>query len=298
MQRESAPAPFAHILAPVDGSTLSEIAVRRSEALLTFPGCRLTLLNLGRGEGRLGRVENLAAEARGWGAETDVLVRKGQPAAEVLREIETGKYDLVLMMSRRRSLAGGFPGDVATAVLRNSPVPLLFFRPLAGLGESFFAVERSEPAKFRRLILMLDGSVQAEAVMDSACRLSRAFHSELILFHSISRGDATEDRMESARAYLAERAEEANRLGISARIQIAVGEPAAQALRLLDGGVDGIALTTRGRSYWGSTLLGSVARQVLSVAEGPILCLSSHGVRQGGARRVGARSRPAPLLGV
>lgn len=288
MDRDPGPPPFARILAPVDGSPASEIAVRRSQALLTLPGCRLTLLHVGGESERLRRVENLASEVRRWGTEATVREREGRPAGEILREIESGEHDLVLMTSRRRSLvARSLPGNVTLGVLRQSPEPLLLYRPLAGLDESFFAVDWSESAKFRRLILMLDGSEPAEAVIGFSHRLARAFGSELILFQSLSPAEITESRMESVRAYLAERAEEAAHLGISVRIEIPVGDPAAGAIRLLKGGAGTIALTTRGCSFWRSTFLGSVAQRVLRIAEGPILCVSSHGVRRGDARRIG-----------
>lgn len=290
VELEAGPTPFERILAPVDGTSASEIAVRRSEALLRLPGCRLTLLCVGGNDASRRRVENLASEVRGWGAEAVVRAQEGQPAALILKEIESRKHDLVLMTNRRRSpVAGAFPGDVAPAVLRKSRVPLLLYRPLAGLKESFFAVERSEPAKFKRLIVMLDGSIQAEAVIDFSRRIARAFQSELIFFQAISPAEFTDNRMESVRTYLAERAEQASRLGISVRVQISVGDPAEQALGMLDGEADGIALTTRGRSYWATTLLGSVTRRILSVAEGPVLCVSSPAIRTGGRRAIPLR---------
>jgi nucleotide-binding universal stress UspA family protein len=294
MDRRDGPPPFAKILAPVDGSPSSEIAVRRSLALMTAPGCQLTLLYVGEDDKRRRRIKEFASKARGWGVETSVRFQAGRPAAVILREIEVGKHDLVLMTCRRRwRMTRALPGHITVSVLRRSPAPLLLYRPLADLDESFFAVERSEPAKFRNLILMLDGSEHAEGVIEFSLKLARAFQSELILLQAIDRAEVTQDRMEAARAYLAEFAETAGRQGISARIQIAVGDPAEQALRMLDGGADSIALTTRGRSFWRSTFLGSVALRILSVAEGPILCISSSVITRNSGRK--GRSRASEV---
>ena len=44
---------------------------------------------------------------------------------------------------------------------------------------------------------------------------------------------------------------------------------------MLDGDADTIALTTRGQSYWRAAMLGSTSSEILSAAEGPVLCLAS-----------------------
>ncbi|HKS17081.1 MAG TPA: universal stress protein [Planctomycetota bacterium] len=268
--------PFDSILAPVDGSSAAEIGVRRSRALLTLPGTWLTLLHVGGDDESRNRVERLAAETRDWGVKTAVTVADGAPAAQILREIETDRYDLVLMTSRRRApLRRALPGAVALRVLRRSPAPLLLYRPLCGLQESFFATERSEPARFRKILLMLDGSEEALRIVAPALRLARAFSSELILFHAVEPRRFTGERMESIRAYLAERADAAAGLGVAARLQIVVGKPVDEALRILDGDADTIALTTRGRSSWRAAMLGSTTSEILGTAEGPVLCLAS-----------------------
>jgi len=167
-------------------------------------------------------------------------------------------------------------GHIALDVLRHSPAPLLLYRPLAGLDESFFAVQRSEPAAFQKILLMLDGSDEAERIIEPAQRLGRAFESELILFQALERTGLSEGHVEAARAYLSDRANAINAGGLAARVLIAPGDPVEEALRTLDGEADTIALTTRGRSFWSSTILGSVASGLLRRAEGPMLCLSSH----------------------
>ena len=268
--------PFGSILAPVDGTPLSEIAVRRSLALLTIPGTWLTLLHVGGDDESRSRVERLASETRDWGVKTAVTLVDGAPAAQILREIETDRYDAVLMTSRRRSpLRRALPGAVALRVLRRSPAPLLVYRPLSGLQESFFATERSEPARFRKILLMLDGSEEAMRIVAPALRLARAFSSELILFHAVEPRRFTEERIESIRAHLAKQADAAAGQGVAARLQIVVGNPVEESLRMLDGDADTIALTTRGQSYWRAAMLGSTSSEILSAAEGPVLCLAS-----------------------
>jgi len=282
--------PFARILAPVDGSPASEIAVRRSARLMSFPGARVTLFTVtpdartpeapfgSLESGR--RIENLAADLQNRGIDVVVRFHVGHPVREILSEIVSGRHDLVLMTSRRRPLAGRIAlGNVALGVVRHSPAPLLLFRPLAGLDESFFAVERSEPAKFRKVLLMLDGSAEAEKILAPAQQLGRSFESELILFQAVGREALGEDRIEAARTYLSTRADAINAQGISARVLILPGDPVEEALRTLDGDVDTLALATRGRSFWSSAILGSVALGLLRRAEGPVLCLSSHPAR-------------------
>jgi len=200
----------------------------------------------------------------------------GAPAAQILREIETDRYDLVLMTSRRRSaLRRSLPGAVALRVLRRSPAPLLLYRPLSGLQESFFATERSGPARFRKILLMLDGSEEAVRIFAPALRLARAFTSELILFHAVEPRRFSEERVEAVRAYLAKQADAAAARGVATRLQIVVGNPVEEALRMLDGDADTVALTTRGHSSWRAAMLGSTSSEILGAAEGPVLCLAS-----------------------
>jgi nucleotide-binding universal stress UspA family protein len=284
MAVEPGPAPFRNILAPFDGLPSSEIAIRRSDRMLSMPGVRVTLLLVTGSRSLLAipeneardRIDRLAGYLRDSGIESSVRIRQGRPERETLRELAEGDYDLVTMTSRRRSLVRrALPGNVALQVLRRSPVPLLLYRPISGLDESFLAVDRSEPARFQRILVMLDGSDAARRALEPTLKLGRAFASEVVLFHVIDRRKFSEDRMEAAHGYLSELAEEVNRNGCASRIQIAVGDPVEEALRTLEGSSDTIALTTRGLSTWRSPLFGSIASRLLRVAEGPLLCLSS-----------------------
>jgi nucleotide-binding universal stress UspA family protein len=286
MDLGSGPPPFARILAPLDGTLSSELAVRRSEHLVSLPGVRLTLFCVtpipGTRDEAVGTLENrrrieaLEADLRSRDIDVVARFRPGLPAKEILREIDSGRHDLVVMSSRRRSLVKRAAlGNTALDVLRHSPAPLLLYRPLAGLDESFFAVQRSEPAAFQKILLMLDGSKEAERILGPAQRLARAFESELILFQALDRTGLNEGRVEAARAYLSDRANAINAGGLSARVLIAAGDPVEEVLQELDGGADTVALTSRGRSFWSTTILGSVASRLLRRAEGPLLCVSS-----------------------
>jgi nucleotide-binding universal stress UspA family protein len=273
--------PFASILIPVDGTPASEIAVRRSDRLLAFPGARVTLLTV-TGErssvnaGQERRIESLVADLKGSGISARAIRRTGIPAREILREIEAGGHDLVVLSSRRRSFVDRLrPGLIVCRLLKRSPVPLLLFRPLCGLDEPFFAVHRSEPAAFRRVLVMLDGSAEAERILPAAMKIARTFESELILFHSLEPRRFSDVRMEPVRAYLSGVAASANEQGIAARIQICVGRAPLEALRQLDRTADTLAFTTHGHSLWRTAFAGSAASHLLHVAEGPLLCLPS-----------------------
>lgn len=281
MDRNPGPPPFASILAPVDGTTASEIAVRRSERLLAFPGTRVTLLTVTGERASVGadeerRVDALAAGLAETGIRVNVLRRSGVPAREILGEIAAGGHDLVLLSSRRRTLMDRMlPGRVVRRLLKRSPVPLLLYRPLCGLDESFFAVHRSEPAAFRRILVMLDGSADAERVFPPALDLARAFDSEIVLFHSLDPRGFSEEKMEPVRTYLSALAAAANESGVAARIRICVGPPHREALRELDATTDTLAFTTHGHSLWRTAIAGSTASHLLKAAEGPLLCLPS-----------------------
>jgi nucleotide-binding universal stress UspA family protein len=65
-------------------------------------------------------------------ARLDICVRQGEPAEEILAEVERTKPSLVVMGTHgRRGVARWLLGSVAERVLRKSPVPVMTVRPTA-----------------------------------------------------------------------------------------------------------------------------------------------------------------------
>lgn len=136
---------FLNILVAVDGSPSSIHALREAVDLARVQNSTLTILTVAPPAPPLlpvagvdpaalrDDVERWAAQVLADAATTvpdDVLLRTvqryGHPGSEVVRELETGRYDLVVLGSRGRGPArSGLLGSVNGSVHYHSSVPML-----------------------------------------------------------------------------------------------------------------------------------------------------------------------------
>lgn len=148
---------FKHLLVAVDGKEPSMEAVRQAGEVAARGHAKITLLTtfdltdtatmsprgvemppfgatkFGHLEGDLTeRGNRILADARALlpaDLEVDGLVAEGNAAEEILRRLEGGDYDLVVLGSRGRGPAGSLLlGSVSQRVLHGSPVPVLVYR--------------------------------------------------------------------------------------------------------------------------------------------------------------------------
>ena len=149
---------FNNILVPVDFTETSRAALRLARDLAAETGATLTVLHVsvptvaaaqpgpahpsgGMGvlyedlrkqivEGVQASLAQLREEELGEGAPSYQLrIRQGQPAAEVLAQVQDGGHDLVVMGTHgRKGLRRALLGSVAEQVLRDASVPVLLTR--------------------------------------------------------------------------------------------------------------------------------------------------------------------------
>lgn len=181
---------YREILVPVDGSPLSERALRYAIPIAERHGARLTLLQVvapilpaiaGGGapvrdpaldaewadEDRRA-VERVAKRARKQTAvQVDVVFRRGRAAQEIAEYAKDQSIDLVVMCTHGR---GGFErlwlGSVADALLRQLTVPTLLVRAARGA-----ALPEPGATLFPRVLVPVDGSPHAEQAVQAALTL-------------------------------------------------------------------------------------------------------------------------------
>lgn len=148
---------FRHLLVAVDGKEPSLDAVREAGEVAGRQHSAITLLTAFDltdtatmsprgvemppfGANKLGnltadlteRGNKILADARALlpaDLEVDGLVVEGNAAEEILRRLDGGDYDLVVLGSRGRGVAGSLLlGSVSQRVLHGSPVPVLVYR--------------------------------------------------------------------------------------------------------------------------------------------------------------------------
>lgn len=140
---------------------------------------------------------------------------------------------------------------------------------------------------YERVLVPLDGSELAEAILPFAEQIAGAFDAEVVLLRvveplpsaaGIAAGGAGVDafflRQLETKKYLAEVAKRLEGRGLRIRTRLALGTPAAEITESAKAErADLIAMTTHGRSGLSRAVFGSVAEQVLRAAALPVLMI-------------------------
>ncbi len=295
---------FRTILAPLDGSKVAEQALPTAARIARATGAALHLVHVHAEDARDPifvnglpvideHLHSLAAEhervylerAAATVASDDLEpmpVRLSGPVVRTLmRYARDVNADLIVLTTHGRS---GFDrlwlGSVAESLARQTHVPLLLLRPSSSSGS---------PARFRHILVPLDGSPLAEEALAPAAALAAIDNGALTLLRVVDTlpqptslplperyrpDEATLAREEAAAsAYLQDVA--ARQAPAGTRTIVSHAEQPARAIietaHRLE--VDLVALTTHGRSAVRSVAISSVADKVLRGIDMPLLVL-------------------------
>ena len=285
---------YRSILVPLDGSALSERALSVAATLATRLECGLHIVHVHRERvadelpayGLTGDAARAAAEQyiqsaadrlrAAHGGRVDGAVLEGSPAGAIVHHIPVAGADLVVMGSHGRTGASRFwLGSVADAVIRSATVPVLLVRRASNEAPS------DQPGLFERVLVPLDGSALAEAVLPHAMNLAKLNAAHLHLLQLEERAEDLRTSVWGLAAHepddLPARLERADRylhnliakyelqwppatVSAEARGAHRVGETITQVATERD--ADLIAMATHGRGA-SRLLLGSVADKVI-----------------------------------
>lgn len=307
---------FRSILVPLDGSELAEQALPLALSIARRAGAELTLLQVvplpseplaidGAVLSVDEQLDMLQENARvylrdivrnlpsvhttgpdGLTIRRDVSVG---PVAQAITDYATGiQADLIVMATHGRS---GFTrwalGSVTDQVLQMARVPMIVVRPQTIAPVSFDPLPTLD-----RIMITLDGSELAAAVLPTATQLARLFDSQLLLFRAalLPAVSYVNPEMLSIQASLWESAERDARTylkGVAAslknqgfKVQCLVGtEGVAESIVTVaaETDTDLIAMTTHGRSGLSRVVYGSVTDRVVRSASRPVLVVRSSG---------------------
>ena len=248
-----------------------------------------------------------AAEVRG-------LLVDGDPATALRAAVSRVHADLVVMATHgRRGLARAVLGSVAEDVVRDGDVPVLVV-PRGDASPDGADPEQPADAEEaplpRHLLVALDGSPEAEAVLAPAVALARLLGSAVTLatVRDVGRpdrttllptsildttasggragapvpaepstqephGDAAMPAPPDEHAYLDDVAKRLDANGCSVSTRVLQGHDVVEALLACteELGIDWYALTSRGRGFWAQLLEGSVAEALMRSARVPVL---------------------------
>jgi nucleotide-binding universal stress UspA family protein len=297
---------FRHILVPLDRSPLAEQAVGTAAAIARASGCDVSLVLAHRLAAYDGFLDSstwsdardpeetiylraIADEiARGAHVTVNAAVETGRADEVICRRAHEIGADLIVMTSHGRTgLSRAWMGSVADGVVRHASVPVLILR-----AETAKPRHPHEAQLFHRILVPLDGSTTAAAIIPTAAEMARATNATLILARvvipvplfvfdaglpayptSVVDPDATRQVMDGARqdmTALAERVE--HEYGLHVETVVEMGDHPATAL--LDiakaKAADLVAMTTHGRSA-SRLVIGSVTDKVLRGGHLPLL---------------------------
>lgn len=225
------------------------------------------------------------------GVDAEVALLDGRADQAIRSRVEETGVDLVVMATHGRGpMERAWLGSVADRLVRDLRVPLLLVRPVPGE-----EVDLSVPVSLKRVVVALDGSELAEAVLDSALGLAAALGLPIALTRVIGvrvdlespyiphaaqayREQVEAERVE-AREYLARIGEELRGRGATiGAVEVHQGPAARTILDTVDpDGGDVVAMATHGRGGLRRMLLGSVSDKVVRAAVGPVLLVRPDG---------------------
>ena len=301
---------YSTIVVPLDGSPFGERALPTAVALARRSDAALELVHVREhaartpgapvSDGRFdeeaeqlvrARVSSLA-DALAHDSRLTVMLAflDGEIAVAVQAHVADCGADLVVMSSHGR---GGFSrawlGSVADELVRRSTAPILVVRPHP---EKHVEGGSTAEPLFRRVLVPLDGSPRAEAVLTHAAALGAPGETEYLLLNVVTlripwdrvpsgalppardpRPEQPGDVQSRATAYLGCVADSFHEIGVRVTAHTMIHAQAGHAI--LDFArtheVDLIVLSTRVRSVAERLLIGSVADKVLRGATAPVL---------------------------
>lgn len=282
-----------NIMVPLDGSALAILAVEPAAALAARHGATLLLvtaheqvapteaLNLADRASLASHLDDARAEAAGkWPIRVETLLLDGDGrAAERLGEAALAQgVDLIVMTTHGRGAAGrAWFGSVADHLIRAAQCPVLLVRK---------PFDESRTG-YRRILIPLDGTPQAEAALADA-RMLESSGSEFLLLRVVIpviafgptpgggvmlSGGVLEEQRREAERYAAELATRLEAEGHRARgLAVIDTSPAAAILEAAEEQrPDAIVLAGTRRSGADRFLLGSVMDKVVRQATVPVL---------------------------
>ncbi len=215
----------------------------------------------------------------------------GNVAHSLRREIEEESLDLVVMSTHGRGgVRRAWLGSVADGLIRSSPVPVLLVRPEGeGADSEEYPDPLSEPAAgpFRHVLVPVDRSPDSADLVRHAVGVARG-GAKVTLLHVVPpvpagaypymtlparEDESAEELVRTAEEELESLAAGIRGKGISVDVKVvAPSEPVPGIFSVAEeGGVDVIAMSTRGRGGVARLLLGSVADKVIRASRMPVL---------------------------
>jgi len=290
------------MLVPLDASEISEVTFNYAKEMAErFAGSEVVFLHVCSDRNTVAMhrdyiehsADKIRADVQQSSGNRDIKIRgellTGTPADEILRFSDENGIDLILMASHGRSgLNRWAMGSVAYKVLRESRIPVLMVR--AGIEDAIILDQLPE----RRMLVALDGTKSAEAILPHVEALGRQWGTEVVQVILIRNceptivssdypsdlADSWEARVQQenlkcklvAGSYLANVEKRFREAGFKVRCELPLGNPAQEIINSsVNNRANLIAMVIHGRSGISRWAYGNTAEEVMIGARTPIL---------------------------
>lgn len=289
-----------HVMVPLDGSSFAETALPAALRLTEATGSSLELVMVQ----ELGPVfameaweaaypeaartyldDVVARMSNGSAREIETTVLVGRPASELDERSRESTTDLIVMATHGRGpVSRVWLGSVADELMRHTRTPILLVRP-----EHKEKVDLTDRPSFQRVLIPLDGSERAEAVLAEAVSLARGADGHYTLLRVVRYPDelvsayvpgtiqmsqqVVDEGIREANVYLERVATRMRQDGLEVENRVLVdSRPASAILTYADENeIDLIAMATHGRGGVPRAVMGSVTDKVVRGAHRPVL---------------------------
>jgi len=219
-----------------------------------------------------------ADRLRAQGLTVDVLVRFGKAWEELTKQAQSGRHDLVLVGTRKRSsTARMLFGSTSNKLLRNCPVPVWIAKP-------------GEVRELREVLVASDFSESALVATQAGVAVAAALNAKLFILHAlefpfeaylrtagVSEQEVANYRQRlhaEARQNLVDQLQQTDHRTVQAGVKIEVveGQPDGVIPKFIDdNAIDLLVIATQGRSGLTGVLLGNTVERILPYARCSLL---------------------------
>jgi nucleotide-binding universal stress UspA family protein len=288
---------FSRVVVPLDGSAESAVALPVTRTLATGGGVTLVRVVSSTDETDQARrsLERIAPELASAGLQVDVVVRVGDPAREILDQVQMQNADLIVMRTHGRAgLPRAVLGSVTERVVADSPVPVVVLRPGG-----------RRVSALKTLLVPIDGSPGGAVALGRAVELAEASGATIRLLQVVvpipSQAYSNwgmlgggvyidpawdEEALASAQIYVQSLVRRLRERGLSAdgdaRIESSVPQTIVDFSESV--GADLIVMSTDALTGAARAVLGSVADEVVREAGCPVLLVRRRDAQAGAAQ--------------
>jgi nucleotide-binding universal stress UspA family protein len=278
---------YERILVPLDGSELAEQVIPYVEELAKSLNSEVILITVCLSGAPMERalteyIERRAEKLQSLGIKTRSVCIEGEPATSIIDFAGKNDVSLIVISTHGRTGIGHWPlGSIASKVVQRSHIPVFLVRS----GQLAIA---AADKKLQKILVTLDGSRFAEAIIPYVESLAKAMSSEVVLARVIEpvrlpHLAAYREREKYEQEYMAKLEREAKRYlsrkksplgarGIKLNLVLRQGKPAETIIQYAeDKSVNLIALTTHGFSGITKWAYGSVASRIIEGSSKPVL---------------------------